>query len=113
MLERVELLARAMGAGEDEDLLTPLCQLAVERLERRLRPGVRREDCGEAFPVAAALLVLDLMEGQAGGQDVESFSAGDLSVKLGGRPGRRADQARRLMAPFCPEEGFAFRGVRG
>ena len=115
MEREIVQLVRAMGGQGDEVLLRRLGRLAWQQLERALRPGVTAEDCGEAFPVAAAWLVLDALDRSRGMEGLESFSAGDLSVKLGTRSGGggRADQVKSLMAPFTREEGFAFQGVRG
>lgn len=108
-------MVEAMGGQGDEVVLISLCRIARESLERRLRPGVRLEDCGDAFPVAAAWLVLDALENSGSLEGVESFSAGDLTVKIGAQNSGtgRAAQAHRLMAPYCREEGFAFEGVPG
>ena len=51
-------LVRAMGSGSwDETLLEKLCQAVQAELEGRLKPGLTAQDCGGAFPVAAAWLV--------------------------------------------------------
>ena len=48
-----------MGAGEDrEELLFPLVQAVERQLTARLREGAAPEDCGPAFPLAAAMVVL-------------------------------------------------------
>lgn len=116
MTQEVAALVRAMsGVDWDEGVLERLCRLAQKDLERQLRPGVAAQDCGGAFPVAAAWMALELLEKQGAG-DVESFSAGDLTVKMGETAGKGrclGAQARRLMAPYCVEEGFAFQGVPG
>ena len=118
--ETILTLAKALsGAGEDEEpLLEALCQAAERQWERRLRPGVTAEDCGEAFPCAAAFTAAaDLAVGPDGG--IESFTAGCVSVKGAGGEGaqRRAESLRRsawqLMAPFTQPGDFAFRRVRG
>ena len=118
--ETVLTLARAVsGAGEqDEVLLETLCRAAEAYWRGRLRQGVTAEDCGEAFPCAAAFTAAaDLAAGQGGG--IESFTAGSVSVKGGGgeSAARRAESLRRsaeaLMAPFTEPGDFAFRGVSG
>ena len=118
--ETVLTLARAVsGAGEqDEVLLETLCRAAEAYWRGRLRQGVTAEDCGEAFPCAAAFTAAaDLAAGQDGG--IESFTAGSVSVKgVGGeRAARRAESRRRSaeerMAPFAEPGDFAFQGVRG
>lgn len=117
--ETVLTLARAVsGAGEqDEVLLETLCRAAEAYWRGRLRQGVTAEDCGEAFPCAAAFTAAaDLAVGQDGG--IESFTAGSVSVKGGGESAaRRAESLRRSaeerMAPFAEPGDFAFQGVRG
>ena len=118
--ETVLTLARAVsGAGEqDEVLLETLCRAAEAYWRGRLRQGVTAEDCGEAFPCAAAFTAAaDLAAGQVGG--IESFTAGSVSVKgVGGESAaRRAESLRRSaeerMAPFAEPGDFAFQGVRG
>ena len=118
--ETILTLARAVsGAGEqDEVLLETLCRAAEAYWRGRLRQGVTAEDCGEAFPCAAAFTAAaDLAAGQDGG--IESFTAGSVSVKgVGGESAaRRAESLRRsaeeLMAPFAEPGDFAFQGVRG
>lgn len=118
--ETVLTLARAVsGAGEqDEVLLETLCRAAEAYWRGRLRQGVTAEDCGEAFPCAAAFTAAaDLAAGQDGG--IESFTAGSVSVKgVGGESAAwRAESLRRSaeerMAPFAEPGDFAFQGVRG
>ena len=118
--ETVLTLARAVsGAGEqDEVLLETPCRAAEAYWRGRLRQGVTAEDCGEAFPCAAAFTAAaDLAAGQDGG--IESFTAGSVSVKgVGGESAaRRAESLRRSaeerMAPFAEPGDFAFQGVRG
>ena len=53
MGERILELALAAGGG-DRALLEPLCNAAVRAWTARLREGLTAEDCGEAFPCAAA-----------------------------------------------------------
>lgn len=116
MTEQIIELVQAMGRGNWEaDLLEKLCQTVQGQLESRLRPGLTAQDCGGAFPIAAAWMVLELLEQSSGAGAVQSFSAGDLTVNTGGTQASRAlgQQARKLMAPYCVEEGFAFRGVPG
>lgn len=116
MAQEIIDLVKTMGSGEwNEELLEKLCQVVCRQLERWLRPGVTVEDCGGTFPIAAAWMVLGALyrAGQSG--QVESFTAGDLTIKTGtaSRGQELEEQARRLMAPYCVETGFAFQGVKG
>lgn len=104
-------LALALGGREeDSHVLLPLCTAAVEELTARLRPELTPGDCGTAFQVAAAWLALEAMGDVGGG--MESFSAGDVTVKP-----RSGDtligRVERMMAPYLQSREFAFMGVRG
>ena len=118
--ETILTLTRAIsGTGEDgEPLLEPLCRAAETYWRGRLRQGVTAEDCGEAFPCAAAFTAAaDLAAGRAGGWDVSGFTAGSVSVQTCGaaEERRRAEELRRtaqhLMASFTEPDDFAFRRV--
>ena len=119
MRERILKLALELtGGGEgDRMLLAALCAVAEDAWLARLREGVAAEDCGEALPCAAAFTAAaDLAAGEGG---AASFSAGDLSVNLGGGQdrARRAEALRqtaeRLMEPFVRAEGLWAQGVAG
>lgn len=120
MEDRILALARAAAGGAaEEPLLAPLCAAAGWYWEGRLREGLAAEDCGEAFPCAAAFTAAaDLLAGGNGGF-VESFRAGEISVKGRGAAETAAQAqnlrqtAERLMAPFAVPEDFSFQGVRG
>lgn len=111
MTEEILALCRAMGAAEDrEALLRPLVRAAETGLTARLRDGVRAEDCGSAFPLAAAMLAMDGLESGEGG--VTAFTAGEVTIRRGQAVSRRA-QAERLMGPWLRSGSVAFRGVPG
>jgi len=112
----MELVAALYGAGTDEGVLRTVCAGARAALERRLRDGVTAEQCGEAFPLAAAWLAMDWLRGGGGLDGITSLSAGDISVRRdgdGGGSGKLAERALALLAPFLRDESFVFRGVRG
>lgn len=122
MTEEILALCRAMGAGEDqEELLLPLVLAVREQLSGRLREGVLPEDCGPAFPLAAAMTAMDRLSAAAGGENtgaVTSFTAGDLTIRKeagsGGRSGKSLSaQAGELLAPWLEDQSFAFQGVPG
>ena len=116
MEQEILTLCRAMGAGTDqEELLLPLIRAVSAALAGRLRSGVVPGDCGSAFPLAAAMVVMDGLDRATGGGRVTSFSAGEVSIRTeeGAVRDTRTAQAERLMAPWLGETGFAFRGVRG
>lgn len=122
MNEEILALCGAMGAGEDQkELLLPLVQAVRERLEGRLREGVAAEDCGPAFLLAAAMVVMDRLAGMTGGGvvgEITSFTAGELTIRKeagsGGSGGKSlSHQAEELLAPWLGDTGFCFRGVEG
>jgi len=120
MLEEVKRLAAAM-AGAESEALEPLCRTAMELLQRQLKAEYTAEDCGQAFPcAAAALAAASLLECEGAG--AVSFRAGDVSVTAVSAAERSKNaaalrrMAEELMAPWLEQElagGFAFVGVRG
>ena len=106
-----------MGAGQDqEELLLPLVQAVSEQLARRLREGTAPEDCGHAFPLAAAMTVMDRLSGMGGGSagELTSFTAGELTIHRQAGSGRSlSGQAEGLLAPWLGDTGFVFQGVDG
>lgn len=122
MTEQILALCRAMGAVQDrEELLLPLVQAVSEQLSRRLREGVAPEDCGPAFPLAAAMTVMERLSAVTGGGsggEVTSFTAGDLTIRRengnSGQSGKSLSaQAEELLAPWLGDTGFVFQGVEG
>lgn len=116
MTEQVLKLVQALcGSGQDETVLTALCANACEVLNRRLKDGLTAEDCGEAYPLAAAWLAMDWLRGVQELDGITSLSAGDISVRREGNgdSGKLSQKAMELMAPFLRDEGFHFRGVAG
>ena len=114
MIEQTVALCRQLGAaGEREILLRPLARAACEKLESGLRPGVKAEDCGGVFPLAAALLVMEHLSEIDGEDRISGFTAGDVSVRTEQRGGGLSRRAWDLLAPWSRERGFAVMGVRG
>ena len=122
MREKILALAKTISNADatEGELLETLCQAAEARLERRLREGVTKEDCGAAFSCAAALLATaDLRSSRCGGDTAASFTAGELSVRekaaaeIGDAVSELRATARRMMEPYAMDGGFAFCGVRG
>lgn len=121
MLEQIINLTAAIAHPSEEEmpLLTALCTAAEAELVRRLRENVAPEDCGSAFPCAAALLaVAGLLPCRSVGC-AEQFSVGDVSVRTGS--GDRAcetaaamrRQAASMMAAYWNDDDFSFQGVKG
>lgn len=113
--EVLELVQALRGPGTDETVLRTLCGSACGALDRRLKDGVRPEDCGGLYPVAAAWLVMDWLNQCQGMDGITALSAGDISVRRegGGEVGKLSERAMELMAPFLEDDGFVFRGVSG
>ena len=117
-----EILALALQLGgreEDEEVLRALCRAAEVELSVRLQPDVRPEDCGEAFPLAAAYWALAGLCAARKMETVESFTAGDVTIRRGSG-GSAADQAaalrgqaERLLSPWTVDGGFCFQKVTG
>lgn len=117
------ILALAMGiAGaneEERELLSALCTAEEAAWNARLKEGTTAEDCGEAFACAVAFSAAADFLASRGGGNVESFTAGEISVKTGSGSGGSAQaaalrkSAERLMAPYAMAEDFCFKGVRG
>ena len=111
-----ELARRVCPPGQDEELLRLACEGACRLLDERLRPGVTPEDCQGAYPLAAAWIVMDWLRSGRGLEGITALSAGDISVRREAGSGGGAaliERALALMAPFCRDEGFVFRGVSG
>lgn len=115
MSEEILALCRAMGAGQEE-LLLPLALAVEKQLAGRLKEGVSPEDCGTAFPLAAAMTVMDRLSKLGGGSvgEMTSFTAGDLTIHRQAGSGRSlSGQAEGLLAPWLGDTGFVFQGVEG
>ena len=111
------MLGESFRAGT-EARLDGLCIAAALQLESRLRVNVDRSDIEAVFVTAAGLLAVSMymeLEREYGG--VESFSAGNISVKLrdGSTGSRDTDSLRRqaeiLLAPYTDSGAFGFMGV--
>ena len=105
-------------AESEEALLGLLCAAAEERWTGRLAAGGKSEDCEEALRCACAFTAAAGLLRSRGGSGGLRFTAGSVSVCSGGagetETAARAleAQAAALMAPWCGEGDFAFRGVR-
>ena len=83
MTEQVlELLLVLGGAGQNEAVLRTLCESACRLLDGRLKDGLTAEDCGEAYPLAAAWIALEWLRGGQGMDGVTYLSAGDRGRSL-------------------------------
>ena len=117
-----EILALALQLGgreEDEEILRTLCQVAEVELVGWLRTGVSVEDCGEAFPLAAAYWALAGLSAAGQQGAVEFFTAGNVTIRRGSggsaaaQAGALREQAERLLSPWTKDGGFCFQKVMG
>lgn len=120
----VESKAREMlgysPLAESGRVLRSVCDSAAAELESRLRAGVKSSDIEELFVSAAGVLAISLyLELEyIPDEEIDSFTAGDLSVKL--REGTKAQSAATLrkraesmLSAYLDCGGFEFTGVAG
>ena len=120
----VESKARQMlgysPLAESGRALRSVCDSAAAELESRLRAGVKSSDIEELFVSAAGVLAISLyLELEyIPNEKIDSFTAGDLSVKL--REGTKAQSAATLrkraesmLSAYLDCGGFEFTGVAG
>lgn len=105
--------------AESAGILKAVCASAAAELESRLRKGVSSEEIQELFVTAAGMLALSMYIELSGlpGDRVDSFSAGNVSVRLdGGAVSASAANLRKhaenMLAAYL-DGGFEFMGVRG
>ena len=122
MSEQIFSIACALSKADESEksMLRMICTAQEESLVRALKEGVAKEDCESAFICAAAFLSAAAIENaRAGGEEVSSLRAGDLTVtkRSAGESGRRLEalcaQARMLMRPYTKDGSFCFFGVQG
>lgn len=120
--EQILSAARMLtGADESEgELLKMICSAQEMILERALRADVTKEECRSAFVCAGAFLAAAALESaRAGGEELSSLRAGDLTVtkRTSGEGGKRLaalrEQAQMLMRPYTKDGAFCFFGVQG
>ena len=116
MTDRIVELARTLGqvAPDEEELLVTLCAGAQRELVGRLREGVTPEDCSEAFVLAGAWHALAGLEVSRSAGQVQSFSAGDVTVHSGGGADKAKllrQQAERILSGWTRDDHFLFFGV--
>ena len=106
--------------GESGRALRSVCASAGAELESKLRAGVKGSDIEELFVSAAGLLAISLyLELEDFPKEkIDSFKAGELSVKL--REGTRQQSAASLrkraesmLSAYLDCGGFEFTGVPG
>ena len=120
--EEILALAAALTRAEEEerDALARLAAAQEAALRRALRDGVTAEECEDAFVCAGAFLAAAALESaRAGGEELSSLRAGEVSVtkRAAGESGRRIRaleaQAWALMRPYTKDGGFCFCTTQG
>lgn len=106
------LLARSLTDGQSR-ILYLLSQAAVNSLTMKLRDGLTPEDCKADFVAAASLYALASLSEVDDESRVESFTAGDLTIRRDGADAASSClryQAQLLITPYLKDR-FAFLGV--
>ena len=101
---------------EDAVMLRTVCAAAAAELEGRLRRSASSDDMTELFTTAAGMLAISMyMElGAAHSGGVSGFTAGRLSVQLGGASAAALRKsAETLLGAYLDNGGFEFVGVQG
>ena len=122
MSEQIFAIACALTKADESEkkMLEMICTAQEEILVHALKEDVAKEDCASAFICAASWLAAAAMESaRAGGEEISSLRAGDLTVTK--RPSDEGskrlallrEQAWALMRPYMTDGGFCFRGVQG
>ena len=116
MHEHILTLAAVLSGADENDwtLLEPICTALESAWLARLKDGVSPETCQDAFDCAVAFSAAAVFS--AGNAGLDSFSAGDVSVKIRqDAQGQNAlsAAAERLMAPYVLPDGLFLKGVTG
>lgn len=113
MVEKTLELCRQLGAASEwESMLPAMAQGVCTRLAGQLRCGVKPEDCGEAFPMAAAISVMELFHRVDGTQGLSAVTVGEVTIRKQSPDSEPDWAARELLGPWlCP--GFAAMGAWG
>lgn len=109
MEESLKLAAEICGTDETDELLIALVRAAESCLTMALREGVSPKQCGESFPVAAALWASGVYKSSSGA--VTGFAAGNVSLSLDAAGDRHRETALMLLSPWTGDPGFSFKGV--
>lgn len=114
MRDKILALVNALsGVQYEEMLLDSLCEAVCGELNGLLQENVTPEDCGEAYPLAAAWILWDWLRGCGGMEGVTSISAGDMVIRRQNGSGRLEERAKQLLRPWLRDPNFVFLGVKG
>ena len=108
------LLAGELDVRQSQ-LLQVLSAAATSSLTSRLREGITPEDCKADFIAAASLYALSALSGVDETAQLESFQAGDLTIRQGSKSRDAASrclerQAEMMILPYLKDR-FSFQGV--
>ena len=114
------LLGDSLRPG-GEEMLGAVCEAAAMEIKSKLRGGVSEESIGETYVTAAGILAIAIyMElSDSAESGINSFSAGNLSVRLSGTEGIKASAAslrktaEGMLSAYLKDSGFCFMGVDG
>lgn len=114
------LLGGSLRPG-GEEMLGAVCEAAAMEIKSKLRGGVSEESIGETYVTAAGILAIAIyMElSDSAESGINSFSAGNLSVRLSGSEGIKASAAslrktaEGMLSAYLKDSGFCFMGVDG
>ncbi len=114
--EQVVLQAKLMSPAlspEDATVLEAACKAASTWLTFQLRAGLKPEEIGSEFALAAAFVAMAAMSELERGKAPEQFTAGDLTVRRNSSNAAAEclrTQAKMLMAPYVANK-LTFLGV--
>ncbi len=94
-------------------MLKVLCRSAENSLRKKLRDGIRPEDCRADFIAAASLLALAALSEMDDVAQMAQIQTGDLTLRRGSTDSAACClryQAEVLMTPYLKDK-FAFMGV--
>ena len=95
--------------------ITPRTVVCVNLLDEAARKGIHIDLEGLEKALGVPVVGTTARSGR-GLEGITALSAGDISVRREAGSGGGAaliERALALMAPFCRDEGFVFRGVSG
>ncbi len=106
---------------DEEDKILSLCKASLKEIEARLKADADRTDARIAAAAAATAYYKLILKrsGTSQGEEVTSFSAGDVSITQSSHDSEKlTEKARALykealesIIPLCADNSFAFENV--
>lgn len=114
VLAHLKQIASLNGAEEGEAL--PLCQIALEEILIQLREGADKNDIRIASAASCLANYKMTLKAAGNADELESFKAGDVSVKLNNEKslelaGKALSEAMLALVPLTRDTGFLFRKI--